>query len=58
MKNIYFLLAIAATTIATSYNNDSSGNKESKEMNYNEKEMKEMKMDSLHMDSTTHKNQP
>ena len=45
MKKIYFLLAIATIAIPTSCNNDSSGNKESKEMNHNEKEMKEMKMD-------------
>ena len=58
MKKICFLLAIVAIAIAISCNNDSSGNKESKEMNHSEKEMKEMKMDSVHMDSTTHKNKP
>ncbi len=58
MKKIYFLLPIAAIAIATSCNNDSSGNKDSKEMNHNGKEMKEMKMDSVNMDSTKHKNQP
>ncbi len=56
MKKISFLLAIAVLVIATSCNNDSPDNKKSKDMNHNEKEMKEMKMDSLNMDSTKHKN--
>lgn len=47
-------MAIAALAIATSCNNDSSGNKEPNEMNHDEKQMKEMKMDSMNMnrDST------
>lgn len=55
MKKIFFLLAIAVIAIAASCNNDSSGNKESNEMNHNEKEMQ---MDSTHMnrDSTMHNN--
>ncbi len=58
MKKIFLLLAIAAITIAASCNNESSGNKESNEMNHDEKEMKEMKTDSMHMnrDSTMHNN--
>ena len=56
MKKICFLLAIAAIAIATFCNNDSSGNKGSKEMNHNENEMKDMKMDSVNMDSTKHRN--
>ena len=58
MKKNYFLLVITAMVIAASCNNDLSGIKDSKDMNHNEKEMKEMKMDSLNMDSTTHKKQP
>jgi hypothetical protein len=57
MKKIWFLLVTAAITIATSCNNDSPDNNDLKEMNHNEKEMKEMKTDSLNIDSTTHKNQ-
>ncbi len=53
MKNIYFLLAIALITIATSCNNDSSGNKAPYEMNHNEKQMKEMKKDSMNMNKDT-----
>ena len=58
MKKIYFLLAIALITIATSCNNDSSGNKEPNEMNHDEKQMKEMKKDSMNInkDSTINNN--
>ncbi len=58
MKKIYFLLAIPLIAIATSCNNDSSGNKAPNEMNHDEKQMKEMKTDSMNMnkDSTMNNN--
>ena len=58
MKKIRFLLAIAVLAIITSCNNESSGSEEPNEMKHDDKEMKEMKTDTMNMnkDTTKHNN--
>lgn len=61
MKQISFLLGIAAIIIVASCSNQSSNSNKSKEMKQDEMKMDEMKMDnmkmdSMQMDSTTHNN--
>ncbi|MDP2421365.1 hypothetical protein [Sediminibacterium sp.] len=55
MKKERLLVAIAIV-IATSCNNQSSDNNQSKEMNHDGMGMGNMKMDSMKMDSTMHSN--
>ena len=43
MKKIFFLVAVAVMAIVTSCNDESKSKNGSKEMNHNEKEMKNMK---------------
>jgi hypothetical protein len=56
MKQISFLLGIAAIIIVASCSNQSSNSNKSKEMKQDEMKMDEMKMDNMKMDSTTHNN--